>query len=158
MPNYRGHFSSSVLLNFQPTWRIFKSSQICRLPAPLRHPGMQWDSDVRSLMISFRAGSLPMGIRQISPFISLLSSSPKNSTNIIIEGVGEPQRTAIASLFLADLQRICRCAKKTQSKRALVLKFPLIMFIWEQAASCKHWVTEKWLTTLQLPFNYFSSI
>lgn len=105
MPNYRGHFSSSVLLHFQPTWRIFKSSQICRLPAPLRHPGMQWDSDVRSLMISFRAGSLPMGIRQIRPFISLLSSSPKNSTNIVIEGVGEPQRTAVASLFLADLQR-----------------------------------------------------
>lgn len=46
-----------------------------------------------------------MGIRQISPFISLLSSSPKNSTNTIIEGVGEAQRTAIASLFLADLQR-----------------------------------------------------
>lgn len=105
MPNYRGHFSSSVLLFFQPTWRFFKSSQICRLPAPLRHPGMQWDSDVSSLMISFRAGSLPMGIRQISPFISLLSSSPKNSTNIVIEGVGEPQRTAVASLFLADLQR-----------------------------------------------------
>lgn len=66
---------------------------------------MQWDSDVSSLMISFRAGSLPTGIRQISPFIALLSRSPKNSTNIIIEGVGEPQRTALASLFLADLQK-----------------------------------------------------
>lgn len=66
---------------------------------------MQWDSDVSSLMISFRAGSLPMGIRQISPFISLLSSSPKNSTNTVIEGVGEPQRTAVASLVLADMQR-----------------------------------------------------
>lgn len=46
-----------------------------------------------------------MGIRQISPFISSFSSSPKSSTNVIIEGVGEPQRTAIASLSLADLQR-----------------------------------------------------
>lgn len=133
----RGHFSSSVLLFFQPTWQFFKSSQICRLPAPLRHPGMQWANDVSSLMISFRAGSLPMGIRQISSFISLLSSSPKNSTDIITEGVGESQRTAIASLFLANLQR------KLKRKSALVLKFPLIMFIWEQAASCKHWVTEK---------------
>lgn len=46
-----------------------------------------------------------MGIRQISPFISLFSSSLKSSTNAIIKGVGEPQRTASASLFLADLQR-----------------------------------------------------
>lgn len=71
-----------------------------------------------------------MGIRQISPFISLLSSSPKNSTNITIEGVGEPQRTAICKSVLS------RSAKKTQIKRALVLKFPLIMFIWKQAVSC----------------------
>lgn len=137
MPNYRGHFSSSVLLFFQPTWRFFKSSQMCRLPAPLRHPGKQWDSDVCSLGISFRAGSLPMGIRQISAFISSLGSSPKNSTNIIIEGVGEPQENCYCKSVLS------RSAKSTQIKRALVLKFPLIMFIWEQAASCLHGVTEK---------------
>lgn len=60
----RGHFSSRVLFYLSnPPGRFSKSSQICRLPAPLRHPGMQWDSDVSSPTISFRAGSLPMGIR-----------------------------------------------------------------------------------------------